>query len=265
LNNLSEHYFQQGDFDQSAAINARMRSLAREYGHAAQLRWVDGQDVVQEFLIGNWDRSLELANSMIAAEAAEQTHYLSANAYQMRANIGLARGDSRALADSEKAVEYARRIGDAQALGPTLSGHIRLLAIEGDRTTARALLEEVIDFFTANPTAPYTWSPPFVWAFAAVGEPGEYLALVEREAPSPWSEAALATCAGDFVAAAEIYARIGAVSPAAQARVLAAEVLLERGDRRGSAQQLAEAIAFYRSVGATRFIRDAERLLAATA
>jgi hypothetical protein len=183
----------------------------------------------------------------------------------MRAYIGLARGDGRALADSEKAVEYARRIGDAQALGPTLSGHIRLLAIEGDRLTARTLLEEVIDFFTANPTAPYTWSPPFVWAFAAVGEPGEYLALVEREAPSPWSEAALATCAGDFVAAAEIYARIGDVSDAAQARVLAAEVLLERGDRLGSAQQLAHAIAFYRSVGATRLIQDAERLLAATA
>jgi class 3 adenylate cyclase/tetratricopeptide (TPR) repeat protein len=261
LNNLSEYYFQQGDLAQAGAIHARMRSLAREYGHDEQVRWVDGQDVVHQFLIGNWDRSLELANSIIAAE---QTHYLSANAYQMRAYIGLARGDGRALADSEKAVEYARRIGDAQALGPTLSGHIRLLAIEGDRLTARTLLEEVIDFFTANPTAPYTWSPPFVWAFAAVGEPGEYLALVEREAPSPWSEAALATCAGDFVAAAEIYARIGDVSDAAQARVLAAEVLLERGDRLGSAQQLAHAIAFYRSVGATRLIQDAERLLAAT-
>ena len=93
----------------------------------------------------------------------------------------------------------------------------------------------------------------------------EVLALLEREERSPWSDAARATCARDFVTAAEIYARIGALSHAAEARVHAAEVLLERGDRAGSAQQLAEAIDFYRSVSATRLIQDAEKLLSATA
>ena len=123
----------------------------------------------------------------------------------------------------------------------------------------------MIDLYATNLNAPYAWSPPFVWAFAAVGEPGEYLALLEREARTPWVDAARAAGEQDFVTAAEIYARMGALSDAAEARVHAAEVLLERGDRAGSAKQLAEAIGFYRSVGATRLIRDAETLLAATA
>ena len=263
LNNLAEYHIHLGDLDTPSVIYERTRALAREYGHAAQLRWVDGQDVVHQFLLGNWDRSLEIADRMIAAEAAAQAHYLSVNAYQMRAQIGQARGEPGARTESERAVEYARRVGDAQALGPALAAHAHLIALDGDRVEAQALLQEVIDFYTANPTAPYTWSPPIVWSFAAFGDPDEYLKLLEREERSPWSDAARATCAGDFVAAADIYSRIGAAVDAAYARVHAAAVLVDRGDRAGSEQELAQAIAFYRSVGATRRIRDAEKLLAA--
>jgi hypothetical protein len=264
LNNLSEYHLQLGVLDTPSVIYERIRGLAREYGHTAQLRWVDGQDVVHQFLLGNWDRSLEIANRMIAAEAVAQAHYLSVNAYQMRAQIGHAREEPGALAESERAVEYARRVGDAQALGPALASHALLLALDGERADAQALLQEVIDFYTANPTAPYTWSPPLVWAFAAVGDPDEYLTLLEREERTPWSDAARATCARDVVTAAEIYSRAGAAADAARARVHAAAALLDRGDRTGSEEQLARAIAFYRSVGATRRIRDAEKLLAAT-
>jgi class 3 adenylate cyclase/tetratricopeptide (TPR) repeat protein len=265
LNNLAEHHFHLGDLSRPNEIHGQIRSLAGQNGHAAQLRWVDGQEVVHTFVLGDWNRSLAIANAMIEAEASEQAHYLSLNAYEMRAYIGHARGEPQAMTDSERAVEYGRHIADAQALGPALSGRVRLLALEGDRAGARELLQEVIAVFTANPSGPFTSAPPCVCAFALVGEPGEYLALLEREPRTPWTEAARATCERDFVTAAEIYAGMGAVTDAAEARVFAAEVLLERGDRAGSAQQLAHAIAFYRSVGATRLIQDAEKLLAATA
>jgi hypothetical protein len=50
--------------------------------------------------------------------------------------------------------------------------------------------------------------------------------------------------------------------PAADARWLAAETLAAVG-RRGEAEaELEQALAFYRSVGATRYVREAERLLA---
>src|SRR5438105_1964979 len=88
LNNLAEHYFKIGDFDRPTQIYMRIRDLARQHGHAEQLRWVDGQEVVHQFLVGHWDTALEIANRMIEAESTEKVHYLSVNAYQMRAHIG---------------------------------------------------------------------------------------------------------------------------------------------------------------------------------
>jgi hypothetical protein len=51
----------------------------------------------------------------------------------------------------------------------------------------------------------------------------------------------------------------------AEARLRAAEQLLAEGRRAAADEQLRLAIAFWRSVGATLFIREAEQLLAATA
>ena len=51
----------------------------------------------------------------------------------------------------------------------------------------------------------------------------------------------------------------------ALARVRAAKLLIAEGRRAEADEQLRRAIAFWRSVGATRYIRQAEKLLAATA
>ena len=48
-------------------------------------------------------------------------------------------------------------------------------------------------------------------------------------------------------------------------RLRAAESLVAQGRRAEADVQLQKALAFYRSVGATRFIREGEALLAATA
>jgi hypothetical protein len=48
-------------------------------------------------------------------------------------------------------------------------------------------------------------------------------------------------------------------------RLCAAEQLVAEGRRAEADEQLAQALAFYRSVGATRHVREAEALLAATA
>jgi tetratricopeptide (TPR) repeat protein len=266
LNNLGEHLFQLGHLGAVEEIYVRLRSLARQYGHTTQLWWLDGQDVIHQFIVGNWDASLELANSMIANEAAGRVHYLASNGYVMRSYIRQARALPGAVEDGERAVALVRGIGDAQAVVPTLASQVRVRALEGDRVKARKLLDEVLELYAGLSTAPYAWSPPVVWAFAHVGEPGEYRMLLEQgQREGPWVEAARAAAEGDFVEAAEIYGRIGAATDGAEAHVHAASQLLERGDRPGCEAQLAQAIAFYRSVGATRLIREAEALLAATA
>jgi hypothetical protein len=69
----------------------------------------------------------------------------------------------------------------------------------------------------------------------------------------------------DFVGAAEIMAEDGWRVDEAELRLRAAEALVAQGRRAEADVQLQKALAFYRSVGATRFIREGEALLAATA
>jgi hypothetical protein len=80
----------------------------------------------------------------------------------------------------------------------------------------------------------------------------------------PWRRAADAVFDGDFETAANVFAVMGYTNEA-YARLKAAEKSLRAG-RRGEADvQLEQALAFYRSVGATRYVREGESLLAASA
>jgi hypothetical protein len=71
--------------------------------------------------------------------------------------------------------------------------------------------------------------------------------------------------AGAFEEAADILADMGVIPEEAFVRLRAAEVLLDAGRRAEAAAQLQRALAFYRSVGATAYIRDGESLFAASA
>ena len=71
----------------------------------------------------------------------------------------------------------------------------------------------------------------------------------------------LALVDGDYARAAEIMDGMGMLFGAADARRLAA-MKLERAARKGEAEaQLRQALAFYRPVRATRYIRECEALL----
>jgi hypothetical protein len=60
-----------------------------------------------------------------------------------------------------------------------------------------------------------------------------------------------------------LYAGIGALPDEASARLRAAEVLVREGRRAEADVELKQALAFWRSVGATAYVREAEALLAA--
>jgi hypothetical protein len=81
----------------------------------------------------------------------------------------------------------------------------------------------------------------------------------------PYVRAPAAVLAGDYVGAAGLYADDGWRVDEAEVRLRAAESLVAQGRRAEGDVQLQLALAFYRSVRATRFIREAEALLAATA
>jgi thioredoxin-like negative regulator of GroEL len=81
---------------------------------------------------------------------------------------------------------------------------------------------------------------------------------------TPWLEGAVASATGDFARAADVYERIGDRPDEAYARLEAAEQLIAEGRGAEADAQLVRALAFFRSVGATRYVEAGERLLAAS-
>jgi hypothetical protein len=81
----------------------------------------------------------------------------------------------------------------------------------------------------------------------------------------PGVRAGIAYASGDPVTAAEVCAEMGLPTEEAQARLAAARLLVAQGRRAEADEQLGRALAFYRSVGASRYVREGESLLAASA
>ena len=81
----------------------------------------------------------------------------------------------------------------------------------------------------------------------------------------PWVRAATAALEGDFVGAADVTGEQGHVVDEAELRLRAAEALGAEGRRSEADVQLQHALGFFRSVRATRSVREAEALLVASA
>ena len=110
------------------------------------------------------------------------------------------------------------------------------------------------------------WAHALAWVAWKLGRGEEFLELVRDEPlDSPWLRAARAVVVGDFTTAADIIEAIGAAPQEALFRLWAAEELVNEGRRAEADEQLRRALAFYRSVGATRYVREGEALLAASA
>jgi hypothetical protein len=82
---------------------------------------------------------------------------------------------------------------------------------------------------------------------------------------SPFAQFAKHYGARQFVDAAEVCARLQLRPDEAYARLRAAENLVSAGRSDEAAEQLELALAFWRSVGANRYVRRGEALLAESA
>jgi hypothetical protein len=102
------------------------------------------------------------------------------------------------------------------------------------------------------------------WTLSALGRERE-LTEVLPKADVPWVHAAMSFAAGNLEAAADVCGAMGAVTEEARDRLWLAGALIEQNRRSEADVELRRALAFYRSVGATRYIREAEGLLAASA
>jgi hypothetical protein len=185
----------------------------------------------------------------------------------VRALIRQARGDAAgALADVRKGIASSRAAKDAQMLVPTLAAGADVLARERHVPEARAALAETLQVCRTLERVYWAFAIWLVWpvldldasrAFADVFEP-----FLDEDV---WTGTAVAAWRGDLLGAAEAFEGFGARALEAEARVRAAGQLRTLGDAARADAELHRALAFFRGVGATRRVRDAEALLAATA
>ena len=135
------------------------------------------------------------------------------------------------------------------------------------RADAGGLLDELIERRQAFPSGLVShWVIPFVVVLKALGR-AQQLEEIARNATisTRWLEAGLAYASDAFSEAADTLGEMGSRPDEAFVRLRAAEALVEAGRRAEANVQLERALAFYRSVGATAYVREAEALFAASA
>jgi tetratricopeptide (TPR) repeat protein len=265
-NNLGVAFLWLGDLRRCSQVwNEGWEAVAR-FGDLSVTRYLRSERIFERYWTGHWDEALIAIEELIATGVpAAQVSW----AHEHRGRIRLARGDTaHALEDAERSLALAREAKDPQDLQPALSfGSFAHLAA-AQREEASALADELLALDPVGVRVPHSESPVFdlVWVLVELGREGELLgraAAVER--PNRWLEGALAIATGHLERAADIYLEIGNLASEALCRLRAAKKLPAEGRRGEADAQLQQALAFWRSVGATRYIREGEKLLAASA
>ncbi|HZT17656.1 MAG TPA: adenylate/guanylate cyclase domain-containing protein [Gaiellaceae bacterium] len=262
--NLAAHTWMRGDLERALGLWLQARADAERFGQLAMRRWMDGVTIDKHWALGDWETALAKAESFIADVEAGSPHYLATQAYMNRGLVRLATGDREgALADANEAVTLGRRAADPQNLLPALARAAFVLCELGDREGAAMLASEFLDApDVASEGYAAVAAIELAWALVALGRADELVRTFEG-LRFPWAQAAVAYARGDPVTAADVCARMGAVSYEAYARLEAARVLQSEGLQ--ADRELHRALAFFRSVGATSYVRRGEALLAASA
>jgi tetratricopeptide (TPR) repeat protein len=264
-NNLAYALEFTGDLVRARDAWTHGREWAERAGSAPLLRFIAATDRWWAWIAGDWDTALRLADEFIAECEAGASSPVEPNVRVTRSFIRLARGDDEgALEDAQRAVELGRRAEDPESQLIALQG-LMFVQLETDRVReARATARELLDHERIVSVYPAL----FALALAAerLGLTSELQERVDRlQVRTRWSEASSAILDGDFGDGADIFGRMGARPHEALTRLRAAEAFVADGRRAEADAQLRKALAFWRSVRATRYVREGEALRAASA
>jgi class 3 adenylate cyclase/tetratricopeptide (TPR) repeat protein len=268
-NNLAVMHLVHGEVVQAQASWQEARRLAEQFGHHGFMRFLDaGAAMVNRYLLGEWDDALARAEAFLVKIERGSADYHAAISHVIRGLIRLARADGGAEADAERAVEYARPVRDAQIVQPAFARAALVFFSAGNERRAGETLDEALAHLRELPRLGFSAIDlhRFAWVARGLGRETDVLTVIDGEAfQSPWLVAARAVASGDFRQAADVLGGIGVVTEEAFYRLRAADQLVADGRQAEADQQLRPALAFYRSVGATRYVREGEALLAASA
>jgi tetratricopeptide (TPR) repeat protein len=252
------------DHARGLELHADGLRMAERFGDVPQIRWFQGQMVYDKYWLGDFDGALGLADEIVASVEAGSPHSEEIGSRAIRARIRLARGDEAgASADADASVHRAREGKDPQNLRLAL-GSATFVAFElGQREEASRLADELLERIPKS-TSVHTALIPLTEALFGLGRTDELMEALETLSENPVRNAVRTYARGDLDTAADLLSAISSQDEA-YARLQAAAAHADAGRRAEADAQLHRALAFWRSVGATRYIRKAEMLLAATA
>jgi class 3 adenylate cyclase/tetratricopeptide (TPR) repeat protein len=246
--NLGVGLFLRGDIAAFRQLQAEGLAYDERFGSPGLARFARGGLTSSAYMVGDWVEAQRAADAFLA-ECEATPHYMEPQTRVFRALMRLARDDvDGALADIERGLALLETQTDAQARAAL--GVVSAVFIElADPRGVPVALEALDLRFVGQPEL---FSIAFLPLLDLSTEVRERLreVLAEPEVGSRWLDAALHAVDGRFAEAAELFGRMPLRPAEAHAR---------------ADDQLQRAIAFWRSVGATRYIRQAEKLLAATA
>jgi class 3 adenylate cyclase len=253
-NNLGAMASRAGDVREGLEFRREAVRIANRLGGARISRYSRATITWHLFQTGAWDASMELADELIA-EGEGGPDYAESYIRNNRALILLARGKvAEAREDSWRSVEIARRARDLQVLAPALGVWLHVateLGLEREALDAAELLAaELAQHAAVGPL------DVLIDAFFFARDPlvMPLRVVAEHMSHTPWGEVGVAVLDGRLSDAAATLHEIGDVANEAYARL-----------QSGEPAQVERALAFYRSVGATRYVEQAEGLLAASA
>ena len=258
--NLAARRWARGKLAESAELWRGAGREAERYGQKGFARWFRAVLASPEYELGDWDSTAARVDEFIAEVEAGSPHYLAAECYFNRALIRLGRDEPEgAIADAGIALELAERAKDPQALYPTCAAVAHVLMELGERERALSVAETFLAGIDGGPEVGFadTYLHVLSWVLTPDGRGEECASALESYLPGAFARIGITFGRGDPVGAADLCAEIGAVTSEAYCRLAAA--------RSGDLAQLEPALAFYRSVGATRYVREGESLLAASA
>ena len=224
-------------------------------------RWVLGNMMSGWVELGEWDRFASAADEFLA-DSENEPNYHDAAVHMTRAIVRLERGDvAGALVDQEQGLERAREVKDPQALSPALAMSAYVLAEAGRLEESNRCFDEVIPAIAES----IDGFEDLIWAADLLDRRQELAAAAQNAPDTPRFRAGYAVLAEDLAGAASMFGSMGLAYREALARLRLAERLVQEGRRAEADQELASALAFFRSVSATRKVREAESLLAESA
>jgi class 3 adenylate cyclase/tetratricopeptide (TPR) repeat protein len=250
------------DLREATRVHLEGLELATKLGHSPSLRFLLGELGTDYWFLGDWDATVRTANDYESEAAAGSPHYLLSTLLTLRGAIRVSRGDvDGGVTDCLRALELARRSKDPQVVAPALAVLAAVLPEAGRPDDARAYLEELL----SDPILiSLGLTSDVVRGAIELGRGQDVLDALDED-ESIWHAAVAAIVRGELVAAADIYAGASAGPDEALTRMWAAEELLAAGRRVEAEEQLELALAFWRSVGATRYVARAEALRAQAA